>query len=658
MQVLEPIGFRSRSSKGWCSKMNKELEALERKLEIRNRELTEAHSHIAGLEQKLLKLKQYRRELKLLKEERRRLRKSAERRVGQVLLAPYRIFEKVPKTFWKMFGRKKRIHPGFSEPSDYEKWFEQHRANARELASMRHEVRAFATQPLISILTPVFNTPVSWLREAVESVLEQVYENWELLLIDDGSTAADLLGALPAIGARDRRIRLVSLESHQGISAALNRGLDLANGEWVTFLDHDDLLEPDALFQNVRLLQENPELDLIYSDEDKLTDQGFDSPILKPDWSPDFFLSCNYLCHMIFLRRDLVREVGGFQPQFDGSQDYDLLLRVSERTNRIHHIPRVLYHWRRSENSSASDVRQKPGQLEASWRAIEAHLKRCGEPGHVAVDWRTHAFYVRRELREPRRISVIIPSFRGPESLERCLESVVSRTSYPNYEIVIAQTGKRNKAHEVGTDFRVLYFPDAVNDSAAKNYAVAHTDSAWLLFLDDSVEAIGPDWLTIMAEHVQRPEVGAVGARLVNLDGSIEHAGLVLGVNGIAQSAFRGFPAEHPGVNRQLQMTRNCSAVSAACMLTRREIFQQVGGFDERLAGTIADVDLCLKIRRAGYLIVYTPLAKLYWQAPESNTLDTSSEAMIQQRWPEVLKMDPYYNPNLSRERADFSLGE
>jgi O-antigen biosynthesis protein len=660
MQVLEPIGFRLRSSKGLSSKMNKELEALERKLEIRNRELAEAHSHISALEGKLLKLKQYRRELKLLQEERRRLRKSAERRVGQVLLAPYRIFEKLPKTVWKMFGSKKRTHPGFTEPTEYQKWFEQHRASAGELASMRHEVRAFASQPLISILTPVFNTPVPWLREAVDSALAQVYENWELLLIDDGSTATDLLRALPVLGARDRRIRLVSLESHQGISAALNRGLDLANGEWVTFLDHDDLLEPDALFQNVRLLQEDPGLDLIYSDEDKLTDQGYDSPILKPDWSPDFFLSCNYLCHMIFLRRDLVREVGGFQPQFDGSQDYDLLLRVSERTNRIHHIPRVLYHWRRSENSSASDVRQKPGQLEASWRAIESHLKRRGEQAHVAVDWRTHAFYVRRELQEARKISVIIPSFGGSELLERCLESAVSRTTYPNYEIVIVKMGERDKIAEAATDFshRVLYLADAVNDSAAKNYAVARTDSPWILFLDDSVEAIGPDWLTIMAEHVQRPEVGAVGARLVNLDGTIEHAGMVLGVNGIAQSAFRGFPAEHPGVNRQLQMTRNYSAVSGACLLMRREVLQGIGGFDEKLSGTLAVVDLCLKMRRAGYLIVYTPLAKLCWDPSPPEEVDASAEQIMRQRWSDVLERDPYYNPNLSRESADFSLGE
>jgi O-antigen biosynthesis protein len=638
--------------------MNKELEALERKLEIRNRELAEAHSHIAVLEEKLMKLKQYRRELESLKEERRTLRKSPERRIGQVLLAPYRVLEKPAKAIWRKLYQQKPTLGNSVAQSEYQKWFGQHRASAEELASMRHAVRAFVSQPLISIVTPVFDTPVPWLREAVDSVLAQVYENWELVLIDDGSTATDLLGALPALAARDRRIRLVRLESHQGISAALNRGLDVANGEWVTFLDHDDVLEPDAVFQNVKVLQENLQIDLIYSDEDKLTEAGFDSPILKPDWSPDFFLSCNYLCHMIFLRRDLVREVGGFQPQFDGSQDYDLLLRVSERTKRIHHIPRVLYHWRRSENSSASDVRQKPGQLEASWRAIEAHLERRGEPAHVTVDWRTHAFCVRRQLLEPRKISVIIPSFHSPESLKEFVERLVGKTSYPNYEIVIVQVGERDKVHEAGTHFRVLHSPDAANDSAAKNYAVAQTDSPWLLFLDDNVEAIDPDWLTIIGEHVQRPEVGAVGARLINPKGTIEHAGLVLGVNGIAQSAFHGFPAEDPGVNRQLRMTRNYSALSGACLLMRREVFQRIGGFDEKLFGALADVDLCLKMRRAGYLIVYTPLAKLCWDPSPPDHVDASAELIMRQRWSDVLQRDPYYNPNLSRQRADFSLGK
>jgi GT2 family glycosyltransferase len=358
------------------------------------------------------------------------------------------------------------------------------------------------------------------------------------------------------------------------------------------------------------------------------------------------------------LRRDLVREVGGFQPQFDGSQDYDLLLRVIERTNRIHHIPRVLYHWRRSENSSASDVRQKPGQLEASWRAIEGHLKRRGELAHVTVDWPTHAFCVRRQLLEARKISVIIPSSHGAESLKRSVESLISKTSYPNYDLVIVQFGERDKVPEAGEDFQVLHFPDSTNDSAAKNYAVAQTDSPWILFLDDSLKAIDPDWLTILAEHVQRPEVGAVGGRLVNPNGTIEHAGLVLGVNGITESAFHGFPAEHPGVNRQLRMTRNYSAVSSRCILIRREVFQKVGGFDKVLPRRFAAVDLCLKIRRAGYLIVYTPLAKLIAEAPVAETDVIGGETIIRQRWSNVLERDPYYNPNLSRKRADFSLGE
>lgn len=637
--------------------MSRELEALKRKLEIRNRELAEAYRHIAVLEEKLLKLKQYRRELKALREERRTLRKSPERRIGQVLLAPYRVLEKPAKTVWRKLHQQKPTLGNSVTQSEYQKWFEQHRASAEELASMRREVPALAFQPLISILTPVFDTPVSWLREAVESVLAQVYENWELVLIDDGSTATDLLGALPALAARDRRIRLVRLESHQGISAALNKGLNVAEGEWLTFLDHDDVFEPDALFQNVRLIQEKPGIDLIYSDEDKLTETGLDSPILKPDWSPDFFLSCNYLCHMIFMRHDLVREVGGFQPQFDGSQDYDLLLRVTERTNRIHHIPRVLYHWRRSESSSSSDVRQKPGQLEASWRAIEAHLERRGEPAHVTVDWRTHAFCVRRELLEPIKISVIIPSSPSPESLKGFVENLISKTSYPNYEIVIVQVGERDKVHEDCADFRVLHFPHATNASAAKNYAVQQTDSPWLLFLDAAVEPIEADWVTIMAEHVQRPAVGAVGARLINPIGTIEHAGLVLGVNGVAQSAFHGFPAEHPGVNRQLRMVRNYSAVSGACMLTRRDVFQQIGGFDETLSHEFAEIDLCLKMRRAGYLIVYAPFAKLHWNALTREKPDFSGEAIMRQRWSDVLEQDPYYNPNLARERADFSVG-
>src|SRR5262249_48528487 len=438
--------------------------------------------------------------------------------------------------------------------------------------------------------------------------------NWELVLIDDGSTDSELLRVLPHVAGRDQRIALASLGGHAGISAASNRGFALASGEWVTFLDHDDVIEADALFQIVKLLQTCPDADLIYTDEDKLGEDGVEAPVFKPEWSPDFFLSYNYLGHLTAVRRDLLQKAGGFRSEFDSAQDYDLFFRAIELTDRIHHIPRVLYHWRRSESSSAISIRQKPEQLDASRRAIEDHLKRRGEPAHVAVDWRTHAFRVRRELSEEKKICIVIPNSDGEEAIERCVESLTTKTGYPNYEILIVRSDKSAGAPGFLSRFshRLLNFSGAGNGSAAKNYAASQTDAQWLVFLDDSIEVIDAEWLTIMAEHVQRREGGAGGARLLSSSGTIEHAGIVLDVNGIARPTFRGFPAEHPGANRQLQVTRNCSAVSSACLLTRREVFQPVGGFDESLSGALADVDLCLKIRRAGYLIVYTPFAKLY----------------------------------------------
>jgi GT2 family glycosyltransferase len=625
-------------------------------------ELEAADRHIATLEEKLLKLKQYRRDLKLLKEQRKALRKSPERRVGQALLAPYRIPEKLVKAAWKKlhWGSARRERPAVR--SAYQAWLERHRASAAGLNRMRHEAHAFSAQPLVSVMTPVFDTPVHWLEEAVASVLGQAYENWQLLLIDDGSSDSNLLKALPALAARDRRIILARVGEHEGISAALNQGLALAHGEWVTFLDHDDVLEPDALFQMVKLLQVHSDADLIYSDEDKLTEDGCDAPVFKPDWSPDFFLSYNYVGHLTAIRREILQKVGGFRSEFDSAQDYDLFFRVIEQTNRIHHIPRVLYHWRRSANSSAISVRQKPKQFNASRLAIEDHLKRRGESAHVAVDWRTHAFCIRRELSEARKISIIIPSRDDVERLARSIENLTSKTSYPDYEIVVVGNDSQSPEPRAGFSripHRLLRFSGPSNVSALNNFAVEQTESPWLLFLNGDVEVIENDWLTIMAEHVQRPEVGAVGARLLNPDDTIEHAGIVLGVNGIAQPAFRGFPAEHPGANRQAQVTRNCSAVSGTCILMRREVFEDTGGFDESLPDAFADVDLCLKLRRASYLIVYTPFAKLYHHEPQrDHEIDMRSSDIMRERWSDLLRADPYYNPNLSRECADFSLGK
>ncbi|MFL6537482.1 MAG: glycosyltransferase [Chthoniobacterales bacterium] len=639
------------------AKLEAEVRRLQRALRTRMAELEAADRHIANLEQKLLKLKEYRRSIKQLKGEKHALRKSPERKIGQVLLAPYRLPQKLIRGLRKHWPKRE-------SETEYEAWFARHRATSAQLTQMREESAKFTFRPCISIITPVFNTPVQWLREVVESVLEQAYGNWELILSDDRSTDRETLAYLAELRARDSRIIVDHAPQQGGISAASNRGLELACGDYVGFLDHDDLLEPDALFHHVALLQEHRDADLIYSDEDKLTEDGLDAPIMKPDWSPDFFDAANYICHFTIIRIGLLREIGGFRSEFDGAQDYDLFYRVIERDARIHHIPRVLYHWRRSEASTADNIRRKPKSLETGRLAVEAHLKRTDVQGHVAVDWRTHAYSIKRDIPEPKKISIIIPVRDRIDLLRRCVDSVRTRTSYEPYEIVIVDNDSSSpeaRDYFAKSPDRVLHFPGPFNFSAINNFAVQETDSPWLLFLNNDTEAIETGWLTAMVEHVQRPEVGAVGARLLFSDDTVQHAGIVVGVGGIAEHAFRGFPADAPGVCRQLQVTRNYSAVTAACMLTRRDVFNEVGGFDEEnLPVTFNDVDLCLKMRQAGYLIVYTPYAKLYHHehASRRRAIEPMETRVMQERWADVLSRDPYYNPNLSRERADFSLGE
>jgi GT2 family glycosyltransferase len=646
------------------ARIQRQVRQLERSLRTRMSELEAADLHISKLEEKLLKLKEARQQLKQLKAEKQALRKSPERRVGQVLLAPYLLPKRLVRGIQKRLPKNRKTRRGSKGQSEYETWFKAHRVKSSDLAGLREEARGFAYQPCVSIVTPVFNTPLPWLMECVQSVLDQAYEKWELLLVDDNSDDPALLKALPEIAARDSRIVLAKNDRRGGISAASNRGLELAKGEWIGFLDHDDILEPDALFQHVKWLQDHRDADLIYSDEDKLTEDGLDSPIFKPDWSPDYFLSCNYICHFTLIRAEVLDWVGGFRSEFDGAQDYDLFLRVIERTTRIDHVPRVLYHWRRSQASTADNIRRKPGSLETGRLALEAHLERQAARGHVTVDWRTHAYWIKRDLAEAKPISIIIPVRDRVDLLARCLDSIARETTYAPYEIVIVDNDSQTdeaRTYLAGLKHRVLNYSGRFNFSAINNFAVEQTDSPWLLFLNNDTEVIDGDWLTTMAEHIQRPEVGAVGPRLLYPDDTVQHGGIVVGVGGIAEHAFRGFPAEAPGVCRQLQVTRNYSAVTGACLLTRRDVFNKVHGFDEeRLPVTFSDVDLCLKIRRAGYLIVYTPFARLYHHesGTRRRTVEPMETGVMQERWSAVLGYDPYYNPNLSRERADFSLGK
>jgi len=658
----ESEGVTVTSVESAFARLNRQVRGLERSLQTRMSELEAADRHIAKLEEKLLKLKEAKRQLKQLKAEKQALRKSPERKVGQVLLAPYRLPQKLLREVRKRFpktGSSVKSAPA----TEYQAWFERHRVKSSAVPGLRAQAASFSYQPCISIVTPVFNTPVKWLEECVESVLGQIYDKWELILVDDDSTDPDLLACLPALAGRDHRIILAKVDKRGGISAASNRGLELAQGDWIGFLDHDDILEPDALFEHVKWLQDHRDADLIYSDEDKLTDGGLDSPIFKPDWSLDYFLSCNYVCHFTLVRGEVLKQVGGFRSEFDGAQDYDLFLRIIQKTTRIDHIPRVLYHWRRSAASTADNIRRKPGSLETGRLALEAYLARRAEEGHVTVDWRTHAYWVKRELLEAKKISIIIPVRDRIDLLKRCLDSLIATTSYAPFEIVIVDNDSQSdeaRSYFSSIKHRVVRYEGPFNYSAINNFAVEQTDSPWLLFLNNDTEVIEPDWLSIMAEHVQRPEVGAVGPRLLYPDETVQHAGIVVGVGGIAEHAFRGFPAEAPGVCRQLQVTRNYSAVTGACLLTRREVFKKVRGFDEeRLPVTFSDVDLCLKMRRAGYLIVYTPFAKLYHHesGTRRRTVEPLETEVIRERWPEVMERDPYYNPNLSGERADFSLG-
>jgi O-antigen biosynthesis protein len=574
---------------------------------VKGEELRAAEAHIARLEEELLRLKDVKHDLQVLREEHRRLRRSAEGRVAKILSAPFRLF-------------RRRQRTDATEQDEYGRWFARHRVSAEEAAKLREQSRTFSYRPLLSILMPTFNPNDEFLTAAVESVIAQAYENWELILVDDGSGDSSARALLKNLGRRDARIQ-IGIQEHGGISSALNTGLARARGDWIALLDHDDLLEPDALFRAIELMQNDREADVIYSDEDKIVDGKLAAPLLKPDWSPEFFRTHDYLGHFVVMRRDLAR--AEFRSEFDGAQDYDLLLRISEKTDRIRHIPRVLYHWRRTAESTAHNIRRKPGALEAGRRAIEEHLARRRENGRVTIDWETHLYRVRREIRSE-KISIIIKG-----AAARDAERIRAKTNFPNFEIVA------NLKEATGE---------------------------YVLFLDPDLEPLDENWLSAMGEELSNPQIGAVGSRIVSSDDAIESAGLILSPNGSVGSAFAGYPRNFQGANRQLQAVRNYSAVSASCLLTRREVLEKtasgnaMGSLDfARDDRVCVGTEFCLNLREHGLRTVSIPYAEVRRTSPRENGSRMCLD--LQKRWPEMFRRDPCYNPNLSSERADFSLG-
>ncbi len=508
----------------------------------------------------------------------------------------------------------------------------------------------------------MYNPLPAYLERAIQSVQAQYYPNWELCICDDGSHAAHVRPVLERYCASDARIKAAFAERNQGISAASNRALQMATGEFVGFLDHDDELSPAALYEVARLLQQHREADAIYSDEDKLESDGRRSdPFFKPDWSPEYLLSLNYACHFAVYRRALMEAVGGLRTEFDGSQDYDLLLRVTEKTPNVFHVPEVLYHWRKVGGSTASLAAAKGYSSDAGKKALQQHLERCGIKGRVENAQVANRYRVRPELPGTPLVSVIIPTRDTLQVLKRCLRSIESKTTYSHYEILIIDNGS---CHQQTQRFlrslrhKVLSLTEPFNFSRLNNFGAAHAKGDFLLFLNNDTEVVSPDWITAMLEVCHLPGVGAAGAKLFYPGGTIQHAGVVLGIGPIAGHSHKHFPGRSRGYFDSLACIRNYSAVSAACMMVRREAFDSVGGFDENLKVAFNDVDFCIRLRRQGYRIAWTPYAQLihHESATRGFALDQQEVKLMRERWGTLLENDPYYSPHLTRARENFAI--
>ncbi|MCX6546017.1 MAG: glycosyltransferase [Acidobacteria bacterium] len=553
----------------------------------------------------------------------------------------------------------------------YRRWIAINTPMETDLAQMAAAVAGFGIRPRISVITPVYNTDPRWLRACVESVRGQVYPDWELCLADDGSTRHGTLRVLKEYEALgDSRIHVVHCARNGGISAASNAALDVATGEFFALLDHDDELAPEALYEVARFLNEVPDADWIYSDEDKLDAAGERcDPYFKPDWSPEHFRSTMYTCHLMVLRASLVRDVGGFRSRCDGAQDYDLALRVSERSERIHHIPKMLYRWRKLPESTASSGTAKNWASDAGERALQDHVARCGLDATVVPGPANGLYRVRHRIAGKPLVSIIIPTtgrtrdVEGPQiSVLECIQSIVRKSTYDRYELVIADDSSLPEATEAfleAVPHTRVHHPveGAFNYPRKLNAAVRESHGSHLLLFNDDIEVITPEWIEAMLEFSQQDAIGAVGPKLLYPDGRIQHIGVVMGVCGLAAHAFHGHAGSSTGYGSSALIIKNYSAVTAACMMTRRDLYERMNGFDERFALDFNDVDYCMRLRRAGYRIVFTPHAELCHvesaTAP-ARTWKSSDLELMRTTWADVCERDPYYNPHLTRDFPDY----
>jgi GT2 family glycosyltransferase/cytochrome c-type biogenesis protein CcmH/NrfG len=574
-----------------------------------------------------------------------------------------------------------RLVRGVSPPiaphlkTSYERWIERH--DTVDSDAWRNTIAGWAKPPTISILLPVCDPPPEVLRETLASVTGQIYPHWTLCIADDASTNPEVHAAIDALAEADERVKVIRRPRRGHISAATNSALKLAEGPFVAFLDHDDLLAPHALAAMAEALVQNPELDLLYSDEDKLDETGTRfGPHFKPGWDPDRIVRQNYVCHFAVHRTELVRKLGGLRVGLEGAQDHDLVLRMSEvvPAERIRHIPRILYHWRAIEGSTATGLAAKPYAARAGDRAASDHLMRTGKGARVWSD--RHGRRVIYHLPEtPPRVTAIIPTRDRVELLRQTVDGLLHRTDYPDLEVIIVDNGSiapetERYLSDLSADPRivVLTHPGPFNFSEMMNRAAAdrpvddmHTITGQdvLLFLNNDVEPIrDPTWLRELVSHASRNDVGAVGALLLYPNRTIQHAGVVLAGDWVARHVESGEEDSEPGYLSRRRITQTVSAVTGACLAIRREIFDAVGGFDQdELAIDYSDIDLCLKAGAAGYRCVFAPLAKLIhhesatrgpFMSPEKRPLWEAESAVMRKRWGTLLYNDPYYNPNLA----------
>ena len=653
-------------------------------------------------------------------------------------LSPYNI--KKACLYLKHYGFKEftvKLTERFEHTEvDYSVWFERHKATAEELERQRKQ--NWKNPVVLSVVVPVYRTPELFLRQMIESVLEQSYPHWELCIADGSGDDLQTEKVIGEYIKKDTRIRYEKLEKNLGIADNTNAAFAMARGNFIALFDHDDLLAPNALFEVAQAIEKNKEAEVLYTDEDKVTSDLSEhfQPHFKPDFNLDLLRSNNYICHLFVVKRSLVEKTGGLSREFEGAQDYDFVFRCIEeaskgvgsghsvdnihpgtgqeslagrlavcRGRKVIHVPRVLYHWRIHKASTADNPASKAYAFDAGKRAIEAHLERCGVKGNVSHTKDMGFYRVTYEVASQPLVSIIIPNKDHVEILESCLNSIREKTTYPNYEIIIVENNSKEektfafyKNLDGQKGIQVVYwdkesytflksnisqeskiYPESnhsaersnskspdFNYSAINNFGIARSKGAYIICLNNDITVITPGWIEEFLGHAMREEVGITGARLYYPDDTIQHAGIVLGIGGIAGSMFVGLPKSHSGYLHKARLQQDLSAVTAACMMFRRDVYEKAGGFEEKLAVAFNDVDFCLKVGKAGYLVVYDPFVEMYHHESKTRGPEDTKEKVrrfqseieyMRSHWLTLLKQgDPYYNPNFSLKTWNYEL--